>query len=464
MVAEYGSVELPAASEDLWWPVVLIRFVTCVTALADGYELSIIGVAIVSMVEDLGLQNWQVSLIVSAVAVGGLVGAFGAGHLADAVGRLWTLVLVNGLLLLASVFLAFSRDFWWILWARLVLGLAVGGGLATVSVYLAEVSPKHARGFAVSTEEVFINVGLVMGFLTGWLLFGRSWQGFTDWQLMFLVGAIFPFVVVVVLLTGIVPESPRYYMITDREEDARRVLLMVCSREETEEALEQMRSAPMVVLQWSEVIASGDSKRRQMLVAAVVVTCCAALAGVMVVTAYGITMLSNVMSKRDAVSTFVFLSVAKLIATLIGCLLFTSMFQRRHLLLGSHSGMSLALAMFVFFYVQGNGVGCAVALGLFYIAFALGAGPLLFLYSPEVLDNAMRSKGSTLAFGLNRGLIMLQLLLFPFIAIQVAISICAACCACSVPVIYGIAPETKDVALEATASLFVEEKKEVVAA
>jgi len=456
-------VELQTTSENLWWPVVLIRFVTCVTALADGYELSIIGVAILSMVEDLGLLNWQVSLIVSAVAVGGLVGALSAGQLADSVGRLWTLVLVNTLLFLASVFIAISRDFWWILGARLVLGLAVGGGLATVSVYLAEVSPKHARGFAVSTEEVFINAGLVLGFVTGWLLYGRSLPGFADWQLMFLVGAIFPFVVVVILLTGVVPESPRYYMITGREEDARRVLLMVCSRQEAEEALESMRAAPMAVLPWSEVALSADSKRRQMLFAAVVVTCCAALAGVMVVTAYGITILSNVMSKREAVSTFVFLSVAKLIATVIGCLVFTSLFQRRHLLFASHSGMSLSLATFVFFYEQGNGFACAVALGVFYVSFAFGAGPLLFLYSPEVLDNAMRSKGSTLAFGLNRGLIMLQLLVFPFVAVQVAISLFAACSAGSVPLIYAVAPETKDVALEATATLFTEKQKEAAA-
>ena len=64
----------------------------------------------------------------------------------DQVGRKRS-ILLNGLTMFAgSCLMAFARSFGAFCVGRVVTGLAVGGGLTIVPLYIAEVVPTHARG------------------------------------------------------------------------------------------------------------------------------------------------------------------------------------------------------------------------------------------------------------------------------------------------------------------------------
>ena len=81
---------------------------------------------------------------------------------------------------------------------RFVTGLGVGLGLAIDPVYIAEVSPPKHRGRLVTWSETATNVGILLGFVSG---FGFRNAGEAGWRAMLALGAVIPSVLLVLVYT-----------------------------------------------------------------------------------------------------------------------------------------------------------------------------------------------------------------------------------------------------------------------
>lgn len=66
-------------------------------------------------------------------------------------------------------------------------------------------------------SEFAINVGIVFGFAAGFI------PGDDGWRFMFLLGAIMP-VVMIFLVLCVMPETPRWMIVNQRETEAREIL------------------------------------------------------------------------------------------------------------------------------------------------------------------------------------------------------------------------------------------------
>ena len=88
-------------------------------------------------------------------------------------------------------------------------------------LYVSEISPASQRGQLVTWSEVGINVGTVLGFSTG-LLFDDYPPG-DAWRAMCLLGMTFP-LTTIILTIGILPETPRWFVLKKKDDDARMVL------------------------------------------------------------------------------------------------------------------------------------------------------------------------------------------------------------------------------------------------
>merc|ERR1719399_213788 len=111
------------------------------------------------------------------------------------------------LLIVGGLLMAFASSYVMLVCGRATAGSGVGVGITAVTAYMSEVSPAHQRGFYGSLEELFVNVGNVVGYLMNVALFGLPY----DWRLMLGLGVVPAAAVLVVLLlpysiTGI-PES-----------------------------------------------------------------------------------------------------------------------------------------------------------------------------------------------------------------------------------------------------------------
>jgi sugar porter (SP) family MFS transporter len=188
--------------------------------LIYGYDLSIIAGAQLFVTEEFGLSTSQQELLTTMAVIGQIAGALAAGVLANAIGRKKSMVLIAICYAVFALLGALSVSLPMLLTARFLLGLTIGVTVVVVPVYVAESAPAATRGALLTTYQLTIVTGLIIGYLTGYLLAGtHSWR----WMLGL---AAAPAILLLPLLIGL-PDTARWYLLKERVDDARRALLRV---------------------------------------------------------------------------------------------------------------------------------------------------------------------------------------------------------------------------------------------
>src|SRR5690625_6335967 len=85
-------------------------------------------------------------LVVSSLLFGAIIGSAGAGWLSDRIGRRKAISIIAVLFIIGSIASALAPDAFTLIIARIINGLGVGGSMAIIPVYLAELAPTHMRG------------------------------------------------------------------------------------------------------------------------------------------------------------------------------------------------------------------------------------------------------------------------------------------------------------------------------
>jgi MFS family permease len=186
--------------------VMLLRMITAATAVSDGYDLGVING--VSMILAKTYTNATISFFVSMLPALVAVGAFLGAYLADKFGRKKILIGSYLLLILGPVIMSIPSSLGLIFFGRAVVGLGIGIGGVTGTVYMAEIAPTKSRGSLVGQEALFLSFGLLLGYLSNYLLIGYE----HDYHIMLSLGAVIPTICLVVLLFAqkILPESPHW--------------------------------------------------------------------------------------------------------------------------------------------------------------------------------------------------------------------------------------------------------------
>lgn len=182
----------------------------------------VIASALPPLAKELQLSNMQQEWVVSILYVGGGLGALVGGALADAWGRLNTILLVDVCFVAGAVILFVAPSLPVVLVGRVVVGFSVAvSGLADVS-YLNEIAPIEYRGAIVSVNEACISLGFLLAFVVGALL-GENWR------LMFGASGI----IALVQFLGMyrMPESPAWLEQQGLSEDAERARHRIASDE-----------------------------------------------------------------------------------------------------------------------------------------------------------------------------------------------------------------------------------------
>ncbi|GAC1042805.1 MFS transporter [Rhizobium sp. No.120] len=191
---------------------------------ADAMQVLAIGFTAPSIAASFGITVPQALQTGTFFFLGMLIGAFTFGRLADRIGRRPVLFIAIILDAICGVASAFAPDLNWLLVARFVTGLGVGGTLPVDYAMMAEFLPSDRRGRWLVLLEGFWAVGTVALALLA-LVAGS--QGGEPWRTIFFVTGL-PALVGVVL-RFYVPESPLYLNQQGKSEEARKVLQRVAA-------------------------------------------------------------------------------------------------------------------------------------------------------------------------------------------------------------------------------------------
>jgi MFS transporter, PHS family, inorganic phosphate transporter len=174
----------------------------------DAYDLFVISTVAALVKTQWHLSTTQTSWVTGSAILAAFIGASLFGRVADILGRKSVYVLVALIMIVGALTSAFANGFLWLVIARFVLGLGIGGDYPVSAVLMSEYANRDDRGRLVGLVFSMQALGLVVGPLVGLILLGSHVSHDLTWRLMLGLGAV-PAAGVVYLRTKM-PESPRF--------------------------------------------------------------------------------------------------------------------------------------------------------------------------------------------------------------------------------------------------------------
>ncbi|XP_075228608.1 glucose transporter 1 isoform X4 [Lycorma delicatula] len=181
------------------------------------------------------------SLAVSIFAIGGMLGGFSGGMIANKFGRKGGLLMNNVLGIGGACLMGFtkvSHSYEMLFVGRFIIGVNCGLNTSLVPMYISEIAPLNLRGGLGTVNQLAVTIGLLISQILG----VEQILGTDDGWPVLLGLAICPAILQLILLP-VCPESPRYLLITKQwEEEARKALRRLRASNQVEEDIEEMRA------------------------------------------------------------------------------------------------------------------------------------------------------------------------------------------------------------------------------
>lgn len=436
-----------------------------------GYDVGVMSGAIIFIQEDLKITEVQEEVLVGSLSIVSLLGSLAGGRTSDVIGRKWTMGLAAVIFQTGAAIMTFAPSFQILMVGRLLAGVGIGFGVMIAPVYIAEISPTVARGALTSFPEIFINLGILLGYISNYAF--SSFPVHTNWRIMLAVG-ILPSVFIGFALF-IIPESPRWLVMKNRVEEARSVLLKTNENEsEVEERLAEIQLAAGTgdaenheeKAVWRELLKPSPSLRR-MLVTGFGIQCFQQITGIDATVYYSPEILkgAGIEGNSNLLAATVAVGITKTVFILVAIFLIDKL-GRKPLLYISTIGMTVCLFSLGFtltFLGSGNvGIALAVLSVCGNVAFfSVGIGPVCWVLTSEIFPLRLRAQAAALGAVGNR--VCSGLVAMSFLSVSDAITvggtffIFSVISALSVAFVYMFVPETKGKSLEQIGLLFQNE-------
>ncbi|HVW21394.1 MAG TPA: sugar porter family MFS transporter [Opitutaceae bacterium] len=450
----------------------LLLFISGIGGLLYGYDVGIIGAALLFLGKTVQLSLAQTSLVVAAVTGGGAASSVVGGWLADRIGRKKVMI-VAALVFAASVLLIVTaHGFRPLLFGRALQGLSAGMIAVVIPLYLAECLPARLRGRGTAAFQLVLTIGIMAAVGVG-AFYTRGVDAAPAgdpaalaaaqdhaWRAMFL-SALYP---ALLFLAGscLVTESPRWLLRRGRVEEAHEALERSQGPREAE--AEFARMLPVA----APVAGAGPGPLLQRRYLVPFFLACAVLGltqttGINSILQFVVVILQQAgLAPAAAAARATGVTAVNVAFTLAGLVLVDRLGRKALLMIGTGGITASLLAAAAVFTRSARGpatgdlvMGCLM---VFIASFAIGPGVCVWIALSELMPTRIRSLGMGVGLLLNQGISAgLAAVFLPVVGrwgYGPIFLFCAACTAVYFLVAAVLLPETKGKTLEEIEAAF----------
>lgn len=374
-----------------------------------GFDTVVISGADKQLQELWGTSDAFHGSVVMAMALWGtVVGAIFGGIPTNKFGRKNTLLLIGVLYFISALGSALANDPITFAAFRFIGGLGVGASTIAAPTYISEIAPAKQRGRLVSMYQFNIVLGILIAFLSNYLL--RN-TGAEPWRWMVGVEAIPALIYFIFVL--FIPKSPRWLISKSRNAEAANILQSINPETDLETKMQEIK-------QQSETKLSGENifmkKYRFPLILAFLVAFFNQLSGINAFLYYAPRIFEEAgLGASTALLSSIGIGVVNLLFTLLGVFLIDRLGRKQLMFIGSIGYIiSLSLVAAAFFLNWG-GLWVPIFLFLFIAAHAIGQGAVIWVFISEIFPNHLRASGQ--AFGSSTHWVLAAIIpsLIPFL-------------------------------------------------
>tara|TARA_Y100000815_G_scaffold107206_1_gene95875 strand:+ start:271 stop:1608 length:1338 start_codon:yes stop_codon:yes gene_type:complete len=334
------------------------------------------------------------TFIMSMALWGTVLGSLFGGIPCDKLGRKKTLVWIGLLFLVSALGSAFAPDPYTFSFFRFVGGVGVGASSVAAPTYISEISSAKSRGKLVALYQFFLVFGILIAFLSNYML--QGFQGDNDWRWMLGVEAI-PAILYCLLVLQ-VPKSPRWLLYKKQaRQQALEVLQMIFPPQEAEMQLQEIQND----LEENKADVKLFSKRfKKPLIFAFLIAFFNQLSGINFILYYAPEILEKAgLAEQDSLFNSISIGVVNIIFTLLGMQLIDKLGRRSLIIIGSF-GYIISLATVAWcFYTGGSSTLLLTFILVFIASHAVGQGAVIWVFISEIFPNKVRAYGQSWGTG-----------------------------------------------------------------
>ncbi len=366
--------------------------VAALGGLLFGFDTAVIAGATEALTKLYSLSPELKGFTVSAALWGTVLGAMFGGIPGDRYGRRASLRITAVLYLVSALGCALAFNWYALIFARFLCGLAIGASSVLGPMYIAEIAPAKQRGRLVGMFQFNIVFGILVAYLSNYLI-GMLGLGDSEWRWKLGVSAAPAALFLIMLYT--IAESPRWLAKKGRVKEAEDVLRGTGDPDYKKDLAEIVESMDARHGAANEPLF--QRKYRFPIFLAVSIAMFNQFSGINAVLYY----LNDIFREAgfDKVNSdlqAVAVGATNLLFTMIAMSVIDKVGRKTLLLIGS-IGTSLALAGVAAIFFAGTHQNLLVWCLVGFIAFfAFSQGAVIWVYLSEVFPTRVRAKGQSL--------------------------------------------------------------------
>jgi sugar porter (SP) family MFS transporter len=330
-------------------------------------------------------------VIMASALWGTVVGALLGAIPTDKLGRKNTLIIIGILYFVSAVGSALATDPIMFAIFRFIGGLGVGASTIAAPTYISEISPVHERGRLVGMYQFNIVLGILVAFLSNYLLkdFGTE-----PWRWM--VGAEALPALFYTVVVFFIPESPRWLLLKEKDRAAAEATLAVIDPQTPVQTQINNILTDHKSVNTDESIF--DKKYRFPLILAFLIAFFNQFSGINAFLYYAPRIFEIAgLEKSASLMSSVGIGLVNLIFTMLGMNLIDKVGRKKLIYIGS-IGYIISLSLIAMaFYLEWQGFAVPLFLFLFIASHAIGQGAVIWVFISEIFPNHLRASGQ--AFG-----------------------------------------------------------------